>query len=275
MASLFFAIMNIIAKYLSDFHPMQVVFFRCLGTFVLLFPYMLYKRIPIKGNNKKFLIFRAIAGVISLACFFVAIQRIPIGSAVTIRYLSPIFAAIFSYYFLKERINSWQALSFALAFAGVLLLKGVDLRIDMISFLLVLNSAFFVGIVFTLLRYMGPTENPLVIINYFMVISIILSMFFIPYWRMPEAHELLPMASIGIVGLIGQVLMTKAFALEESTIVVPFKYLEVIYVLIFGFFFFGEAYTLKAMIAIGIIVIALLLNLYGKSMKNRSLKLNQ
>lgn len=158
-------------------------------------------------------------------------------------------------------------MSFALAFGGVLLLKGVDLRIDMISFLLVLNSAFFVGIVFTLLRYMGPTENPLVIINYFMVISMLFSICFIPYWRMPESSELFPLGAIGIMGLIGQVLMTKAFALEESTVVVPFKYLEVIYVLVFGFFIFGEAYTFKAIVAMGIIIWAMLLNLYGKSQK--------
>lgn len=269
LASLFFAGMNLLAKYLSGFHPMQVVFFRCFGTFVLIFPFMLYKRIPVLGKNKKFLIYRAIAGVISLACFFAAIQRIPVGSAVTIRYLSPIFAAIFAYYFLKERINAWQAWSFALAFGGVLFLKGVDLRIDTLSFMMLLISAFFVGIVFTLLRYIGQTENFLVIINYFMMVSILVSLFFLPYWRMPEAHELIPLGVIGLLGLIGQIFMTKAFALEESSAVVPFKYMEVVFVLIFGFFFLGEGYTIKAIIAIAIIILAMLMNVYGKSRKRK------
>ena len=118
LATMSFAVMNLIAKDLSMFPAMQIVFFRAFGTFIFMYPYMLYKRIPVLGNNPKLLTFRAVVGLISLTTFFMAMQRIPLGSAIAIRYLGPIFGAIMAFYFLKERISAARWTSFAIAFAG-------------------------------------------------------------------------------------------------------------------------------------------------------------
>ena len=69
LASFAFAIMNTLAKNLETFHPLQVVFFRAMGTFIFIFPYMVYHKIPIIGTHVKFLLMRAVFGFISLASF--------------------------------------------------------------------------------------------------------------------------------------------------------------------------------------------------------------
>ena len=46
IAAFAFAWMNLMAKYLQGFHPLQVVFFRAFGTFIFIFPYMIYKKVP-------------------------------------------------------------------------------------------------------------------------------------------------------------------------------------------------------------------------------------
>ena len=267
LATFSFSIMNLLAKDLSGLHAMQMVFFRTMGTFIFLFPYMLYKRISIIGNNPGLLSARAIVGLISLATFFMAIQRIPLGSAISIRYLGPIFGAVFAFFFLKEKINGKQWLSFAISFICVLILKGVDLRIDNFSLILVLISALFVGIVFMLLRYLGDKEHYMTIINYFMMYSIAVSLFFIPYWRMPLPSEYLSVCSIGIFGLIGQLFMTRAFQLEETSVLAPFKYMELVYALMLTYVFFGETYTLYAGIGMVFIISGMLLNVYVKDRK--------
>ena len=170
-ATLAFAVMNAMAKELSNFHPLQVVFFRAMGTWIFIFPYMLVNRVSIKGTHIKPLLARGILGVLSLACFFVAVQRIPLGSAISIRYLGPIFGAFLAYYYLKEKVNWMQWLSFAIAFSGVVLLKGFDIRIDFLSLGLLMISAIFVGGVFVLIRYLSDKEHYLTIINYFMMFS--------------------------------------------------------------------------------------------------------
>ena len=264
VATLSFAIMNTMAKGLSGLPAMQVVFFRAMGTFVFIFPYMLIKKIPIRGHHPKMLLLRAVVGLISLATFFLVLQRIPLGSAISIRYIGPLFGALFSYLFLKEHINFWQIVSFGIAFSGVIVLKGFDARIDTYSLLLVLTSAFFVGIVYTLLRYLGTREHYLTIINYFMVVSIIVSLFFCWDWRMPVSNEWTSVISIGIFGLIGQVFMTRAFQLEETSLLVPFKYMELVFALGLGFIFFAETYSFLAFSGILLILTGVLLNVLAK-----------
>lgn len=267
IATFAFAIMNATAKELSDFHPMQVVFFRALGTFIFIFPTMLFRKIPIIGNHPKLLFLRGLVGVISLSTFFMALQRIPLGSAISIRYLGPIFGVMMAAYFLKEKVKSLQWLSLIIAFSGVIVLKGFDPRIDSMSLSLLLISALFVGMVFVLIRYLTDKEHYLTIINYFMIVTIIVSLFFINHWRMPLGNEWYPVVGIGILGLIGQVFMTRAFQTENTSVLAPFKYMELVWALIMGYFLFGETYSWIAFSGIIFIIIAMMLNVYAKNKK--------
>lgn len=244
---------------------MQVVFFRAFGTFIFIFPYMLYKKVPVIGNNPKWLCLRAGLGLISLATFFMAIQMMPLGSAISIRYLGPIFAALLAYVFLKEKIVGMQWLCFFIAFMGVLMIKGFDLRIDNYGFLLIMISALTVGVVFVLIRFLGDKEHYLTIINYFMTFCVIASLFFIPTWKMPMPTQYFSIISIGIFGLIGQVFMTRAFQLEETSVLAPFKYTELIFALVFTYFIYDESYTLPSFIGMLMIISGMLLNVYVKS----------
>lgn len=267
IATFAFAIMNAIAKELSDFHPMQVVFFRAFGTFFFIFPTMLLRKIPIIGNNPKYLFLRGLVGVISLATFFMALQKIPLGSAISIRYLGPIFGVMMAAYFLKEKVKGLQWLSFFIAFSGVIVLKGFDLRIDSVSLGLLLISALFLGMVLVLIRYLTDKEHYLTIINYFMVVTIAVSLFFINHWRMPLGNEWYPVVGIGILGLIGQVFMTRAFQTEDTSMLAPFKYMELVWALIMGYFLFGETYSWLPFLGIVLIIMGMMLNVYAKNRK--------
>ena len=66
---------------------------------------------------------RGVFGTIALSMFFYTLQQIPLASAVTIQYLSPIFTALFAAIFLKEKMKLKQWIYFAIAFGGVALLK--------------------------------------------------------------------------------------------------------------------------------------------------------
>lgn len=262
IAAFAFAWMNFLAKYLKDFHPLQVVFFRAIGTFAFIFPYMLYKRVPVIGKNVFWLSFRGVLSFTSLALFFIVIQRIPLGSAVALRYTAPIFSVIFAYFLLKEKVKLWQWVAFIISAIGAFVMQDVDLRIDSLSFALIIGSSVLVGAVFAIVRYLGSREHYLTIINYFMVFSIAGSLFFIEHWRMPIAQEWYWVCSIGILGLIGQVFLTRSFQLEETNTVAPIKYMELVYALIFGYFLLGETYGVWSVIGISLVVFGLLLNVW-------------
>ncbi|WP_282041466.1 DMT family transporter [Winogradskyella flava] len=264
IATFAFAWMNLMAKYLQDFHPIQVVFFRAFGTFVFIFPYMIYKKISIIGKNVFWLSTRGVLSFISLVLFFKVVQDIPLGSAVALRYTAPIFSVILAFFFLKEKVKFWQWISLIIAIVGAFIMKGVDFRIDTSSFIFIMLSSLFVGGVFVIIRYLGSKEHHLTIINYFMVFSIVGSLFFIGKWRMPLGEEWLWISLIGTLGLVGQVFLTKSFQLAEASTVAPIKYMELVYALLFGFLLFDETYALWPIVGMLLVVFGMLLNIMIK-----------
>ncbi|MEO1032185.1 MAG: EamA family transporter [Bacteroidota bacterium] len=264
IAAFAFSWMNLMAKYLQDFHPMQVVFFRAFGTFIFIFPYMIVKKIPIVGKNYRWLSVRGVLSFVSLALFFTVVQRIPLGSAVALRYTAPIFSVILAFFFLKERVKFWQWTSLIITLIGAFIMKGLDLRIDTYSFILIMLSALFVGAVFVIVRYLGSKEHYLTIINYFMVFSIVGSLFFLNQWRMPLGSEWIWISLIGTLGLVGQVFFTKSFQLAETNLVAPLKYMELVFALLFGFILFDETYSIWPILGMLLVVLGMLLNIVVK-----------
>jgi drug/metabolite transporter (DMT)-like permease len=261
-----FSFMNAVAKYLSDFNAYQVVFFRSIGTLCFTIPLVIKAKVPVLGNNKKLLFLRGVFGVISLTCFFQALDYLAVGTAVSLRYTSPIFAAIFALFFLKEKIKPIQWFLFAIAFVGVVIIRGFDGQVDSIGLLFVLLSAIFLGLIFVVIRKIGNTEHPLVIINYFMVMAFVFGgILSIKYWQSPaNLTEWILLFSLGIFGYFGQLYMTKALQAQETNLVAPVKYLEAVFVIIIGAFWFKEIYTLWTLLGIFLIIFGLLVNIYLK-----------
>ncbi len=77
-----------------------------------------------------------------------------------------------------------------LAFIGVLIIKGFGVDVSSIGLLLIYISAFFHVFVFILIRKIGSNENPIVIINYFMIMAFLFGgMMSISYWKNPTLTE--------------------------------------------------------------------------------------
>ena len=256
-----FALMNAVVKYLKEFNVYQIVFFRSIGTLVFTIPLILKYKIPILGTNKKLLITRGVLGVISLTCFFESLNYLAVGTAVSLRYTSPIFAVIFALILLKEKIKPLQWLLFVLAFVGVLIIKGFGNDVNTIGLLLVISSAIILGLIFVVIRKIGDKEHPLVIINYFMVLAFLFGGFMsINIWKQPELTQWMLLLSLGVFGYIGQLYMTKAFQSHETNVVAPLKYLEVVFTIIIGVSWFGEVYNLISLFGILLILLGLILN---------------
>lgn len=266
LAAFFFTLMNLAVRQINHFPVFNLVFFRSLGSMCCGLIFLKAKHISILGNHKKLLILRACLGVAAMSLFFKAIQLMPLSSATTLRYLSPFFAAAFAIFFLKEKMNPIQWLFFLSAFIGVMILKGFDTRISLFGLCIVVSSAALSGLVYVTIRQLSKTEHPVVIVNYFMCAGTLLGGLMCCFnWVNPTAFEWLLIAGMGIVGFVAQVCMTKALHLAEANLITPFKYSEVLFTLIAGYFIFGEYQTLISLFAIGLIVASLIANLWAKN----------
>jgi len=263
-----FALMNAVVKYLNDFSAYQIVFFRSIGTLFFTIPLIISKKISFFGNRKKWLLVRGLAGVISLTCFFQSLNYLALGTAISLRYTSPIFAAIFAFIFLKEKIKPMQWLLFLVAFTGVLIIKGFGGSVNSIGLLFVFLSAISLGLIFVVIRKIGDSEHPLVIINYFMVMAFLFGgIMSINNWKTPNLMEWLLLLSLGVFGYVGQIYMTRALQAHETNIIAPLKYLEVVFMIIIGAFWFDEIYNLWTLFGIFLILIGLVYNIYLKRKK--------
>lgn len=263
-----FSLMNGVVKYLGTFHAYQIVFFRSIGTLLFTIPLILKAKIPILGNNKKWLFLRGLFGVISLTCFFQSLNYLAVGTSVSIRYTSPIFAAIFALIFLKEKVKPVQWVLFLIAFIGVLIIKGFGADVNSVGLIFIILSAIFLGLIFVVIRKIGDSESPLVIINYFMVMAFVFGgVMSINYWKTPNLTEWLLLLSLGVFGYFGQLYMTKALQSHETNVIAPLKYLEVVFMILIGAFWFDEIYNLWTLLGIFLIMFGLLYNIYLKRKK--------
>ncbi|MBU2938233.1 DMT family transporter [Lacinutrix sp. C3R15] len=265
LSALAFALLNVFVKKLGDFNVYQIVFFRSIGTLFFTIPLLIKNKISFLGNKRFLLIARGLVGFTGMTLFFMAIKHLSMGSAVSIRYISPIFAAVFALLLLKEKIKPLQWLCFAIAFLGVVLLKGFDNNINNIGLLFAVVSAIFTGLVPIIIRKIGSSDHPIVIVNYFMFISAIIGgVLCISNWTTPKGIEWLLLLSLGVYGYFGQLYMTKALQTTEINQVAPLKYIEVIFTIIIGAIWFQETYNLLSLFAILLIVSGLILNVIIK-----------
>ncbi len=265
ISTMAFACMNATVKYLVNVNAYQIVFFRSASSLLFTFGFLFRNKIPILGNNHKLLILRGVVGVTSMTLFFMSVKYLSVGTAVSLRYIAPIFAAMFAVLFLKEKIKPLQWLFFIMAFSGVLVLKGLDTNVNTYGLILVLIASVFSGLVYIIISKIGNSEHPVVIVNYFMVVATITGgVLSINNWVNPKGIEWILLFGLGVFGYFGQVYMTKAFQTASTSQVAPLKYIEVIFTLSFGIFLFGEIYTFWSLLGIALIIGGLVLNIVYK-----------
>ncbi|MEQ8361089.1 MAG: DMT family transporter [Cytophagales bacterium] len=265
-ATFLFTLMNIFVKLVPHIPVMEIILFRSLISLIMSYSVIRYNKISPWGNNKRFLFLRGFFGVLALVLYFTTLQNMPLASAVTIRYLTPIFTAMFGIYLLGEKVFKTQWLFFAMSLAGIILIKGFDTRISTIHFLMGVGSAFFSGIAYNSIRKLRFTDHPMVIIMYFPIIALpfcIIYSFF--DWVTPVGLDWLYLLLIGILTQFAQYFMTKAYQADEAQKVSTINYVGFIFALAAGIFIFDEHYSLKIIFGMLLVLGGVILNIFYKN----------
>jgi drug/metabolite transporter (DMT)-like permease len=266
LATLAFAVMNVFVKQLDRIPAMEIVFFRCLVSGLICGAEISRNKFDWKGNNHTLLIARGTFGTLALFTFFLTLQRMPLATAVTIQYLSPIFTALIGVFVLREMVPARQWLFYGTAFAGVFVLKGFDSRVSTLYLLIGIVSAICSGMAYNLVRRLREREEPIVVVLHFQFVGIAAGLVFSFFnWRTPLPREWFCLLMCGVLTQIGQICLTKSLQTERVATVAVLNYIGLVYALIFGLAIFGEHYTVQTMLGISLIVAGVLLAvLYGK-----------
>ena len=266
LATFAFAVMNVFIKQLDRIPAMEIVFFRCLVSGVICGAEVARKRMDWQGNNRTLLIARGTFGTLALFFFFITLQRMPLATAVTIQYLSPIFTALIGVFLLREQVWPRQWLFYGIAFIGVFVLKGFDSQVSTLYLLIGIVSAICSGMAYNLVRRLREGEEPIVVVLHFQLVGIAAGLIACLFsWRTPSLREWFYLLMCGVLTQIGQICLTKSLQAERVATVAVLNYLGLLYALIFGLTIFAERYTAQTVLGILLIVAGVLLAvLYGK-----------
>lgn len=275
LATFCFSSMNVLVKFISHIPVIEIVFFRAIITLVI--SWLMLRKAKVQkmfGNNRKVLFLRGFFGFIALTLFFVTIQEIPLATAALIHYLKPIFTALIASMILKEKIHPLQWFFFLISFVGVFVIKGFDTRVSFLFLGLGVISAVLAGAAYNCIRYLKDTEHPVVIVMYFpLVATPITGILMFWNWVTPSFVDIWMLLGIGILTQIAQILMTKAYQIEEASKVASITYVGLVYALGFGFIFFDETFNTWVFIGMFLVVLGVLLNItLQKFLKNKMLK---
>jgi drug/metabolite transporter (DMT)-like permease len=268
LATLLFTCMNVFVKLVPDIPAIEVIFFRSIVSLIISFGLLKAQQIPVLGKNKKLLLMRGAAGALGLIFFFNTLQNIPLASAVTLQFLTPIFTTLLGIFLVKEKVKPLQFLFFGLAFCGTVLIKGFDARVSAYYLLLGMGAAFFSGLAYNIIRRLNVTEHPLVIIFYFPMVTLPLTGYWVlSAWVQPQGAEWLYLLLIGVLTQFAQYFMTKAYQLEELSKVSSLSYISIVYALGLGYLVFDETFHTLSYLGMMLVLAGVILNVQYKKHK--------
>ena len=257
LSTMLFSLIQISVKVLSRIPTQEIIIFRSLISLFICLVFLYHRRVNIFGNNKKLLLARGFVGSLALFGYFYTIHKMPLATAISIHYLSPLFTIMLATFIMKEPASGKQWICFIVAFIGVVMIKGIDYRVSVFDILIGVFAAFMSGLAYNIVRKLKLSEDPLVVILYFPLVTLPL---FAPYavstWVWPNNWEWPLLIILGLLTQIAQYALTRAYQSEKASNVAIFNYLGVIYAIIFGYFLFAESLPLLSVFGIIILLIA-------------------
>ena len=106
-------------------------------------------------------------------------------------------------------------------------------------------------------RKLVATEGTAAIVFWFTVTSSVMALFTLPWgWVMPQWQVALMLVMAGLLGGIGQILLTSSYRFADASLVAPFDYTSMILALLIGYFIFDEVPTTTMLIGAAIVILA-------------------
>ncbi|RPG64082.1 MAG: DMT family transporter [Flammeovirgaceae bacterium TMED290] len=261
-ATIFFMLVKIFVKMLPHIPPMEIVFFRCIISFLITYYLLKRNEHNIFGTNRSLLMLRGIFGTIGLYCYFVILQEIPLATASTLIYFTPLLTSLVGVFILKEKMSTIQWILLFVAFFGIILIQGFDSRVNIFYLLIGLGGSLCAAFAYSIIRYLRDKEHSLVLMIYFPMIAFpiggLISIF---NWVQPNLIDLFLLILIGVFTQFAQYFMTKAFQSEKVSKVSIVSYSELVFVLLIGNIFFDEKFNFLVYLGMILVTFGVVFNI--------------
>lgn len=221
----------------------QAQFLRYLLGFVVMWPLIWREGIAsYRPNGLGGQVWRGIVHTLGLTLWFTALPHIPLADLTALGFTTPIFIMLGAVVFLKER-SVWQRwVAAGIGFLGVIVVVAPNLAgTSGVYNLIMLASAPLFAASFLITKALTRRDSPQVIVVWQAITVSVFSLpLAIPGWEWPSAWLWFLLLLCGLLGSLGHLAMTRAFALADISAAQPLKFLDLIWAACFGFLVFAE-----------------------------------
>ena len=258
-AAFFFAVMGVLVKIASHkFSSAELVFYRSLVGLMFIGIYVSTNRLSVRTKLIKMQMSRSIIGFISMVMFFYAISALPLATAITLNYTSPLAMAAILTIALHERPKKILIIAIITGFLGVTLLLKPSIHYgELIAGGLGLLSGLLAGWVYVHVAQLGRAGEPdWRTVFYFSLVCTLGGggWMLIHHFNAPELKDIPILAGLGICATIAQLAMTRAYRTGNPLVVGSLAYSTVVLASIFGFLLWNETLSVDRWLAIILII---------------------
>ena len=276
LATVLFSIMHASIKFMStSMHPFVIAFFRNLFGLLVIAPWFIkYGLKPLKTNRIKLHMARSFFNVIAMLSFFYSLSIAPLADVASLAFTAPLFASILAVIFLKEIVGLKRGIAIIFGFIGALIVIDPVYSSINNGHILVLLSASVWSVSLIIIKILGRTESSVTITSYMVIIMIPLSAiaaYF--YWQLPTFKDLFFLMIIGVCGTGAQMLLAQALRQGDTSIIMPFDFLKLIWAVGIGYLFFFEVPSLNTWIGSIVIFLSTLYIAYRERVLSKKRKI--
>ena len=271
-ANVLFVGVEVFAKQLVDnegMNPIQVLWLRALFT-VLALPFLV-RRSPmeiVRTRHPRMQLTRSMLLLVSGLCFFFSLQEVPLGDAVAIVFVSPLFMTAIAFFFLKEMVGWRRWMACLIGFVGALLIIQPGMGVRHWMYLLPLGDALGSAVYAILTRRIGMADSTST--SLFYSVLGMATLFAVPMlwmWEMPTGEQWLLLLGISAFGLTAHFSHIRAYAEGEASLLAPLSYIHVVFTTLTAFVVFGTLPDTVAAVGVVLIVGAGLYILHRETMR--------
>ena len=245
VAGFLFGCMGVFVKLGEQyFSSVELVFYRSFVGLLVVYVILRQQRVAVSTKHWQGHLWRGLCGSLALMLFFYCITVLPLATAVTLNYTSPLFLALLTTLVLKERLHLTLALTITLGFIGIVLLLQPTLEHNqLIPGLLGLISGFFAGFAMMNVRQLGLRGEPdSRVVFYFSLIAAVISgvAMLLDTIHPVTFHNILILIGLGSSATLAQLAMTRAYRTGKTLVAGSLAYSTVVFASLFGMIIWGE-----------------------------------
>jgi drug/metabolite transporter (DMT)-like permease len=246
----------------------QAVFFRSFFAIPVIVAWLALRRelaSGLKTRNPTGHLWRGVVGTCAMGLGFAGLGYLPLPEVTAIGYAAPLLTVIFAAMFLGEDVRLFRISAVVLGMIGVLIVLAPRLSIgpesasmaEAFGAMLVLGGAVFAALAQVFVRKLVDTEATAAIVFWFSMTASVLSLVTLPFgWVWPTATEAALLVGAGLLGGLGQILLTSSYREADASLVAPFDYASMLFALAIGYFVFAEVPTVPMLAGAALIVVA-------------------